>query len=262
MVAAETREGDVFQRLFDKLEVERAALGGRVFDILGEVFENKSLKDLLIEAIRYGEDPAVRARLVQKIEGALDTAHLQHILQRNALCEEVMGTERLFAVKAEMEKAEARKLQPYFIRSFFAQAFERLGGELRPRGSGRYEITFVPALIRDRDRQITGRDRRNMNPVVTKYERVCFEKDKVRVEEELEKVASHKDYPKLVRALLVEGFITMMEQEVEVRCRQAPSGAPCGAPPSNSTLTGWPSSSPAARAARASPVPPSRTSSS
>ncbi len=43
---------------------------------------------------------------------------------------------------------------------------------------------------------------------------------KVRVEEELEKVASHKDYPKLVRALLVEGFITMMEQEVEVRCRQ------------------------------------------
>ena len=114
MVAAETREGDVFQRLFDKLEVERAALGGRVFDILGEVFENKSLKDLLIEAIRYGEDPEVRARLGSRIEGALETAHLQSILQRNALCEEVMSTERLFAVKEDMEKAEARKLQPYF----------------------------------------------------------------------------------------------------------------------------------------------------
>jgi superfamily II DNA/RNA helicase len=60
MVAAETREGDVFQRLFEKLEIERAALGGRVFDILGEVFEEKSLKDLLIEAIRYGADPEVR----------------------------------------------------------------------------------------------------------------------------------------------------------------------------------------------------------
>jgi superfamily II DNA or RNA helicase len=57
MVASETREGDVFQRLFEKLEVEREALGGRVFDILGEVFEDRSLKDLLIEAIRYGEDP-------------------------------------------------------------------------------------------------------------------------------------------------------------------------------------------------------------
>src|SRR5690606_16297063 len=57
MVANETREGDVFQRLFEKLEVERQALGGRVFDILGEVFEDKPLKDLLIEAIRYGSDP-------------------------------------------------------------------------------------------------------------------------------------------------------------------------------------------------------------
>jgi hypothetical protein len=43
MVAKDTREGEVFQRLFDKLEVERAALGGRVFDILGEAFDNVSL---------------------------------------------------------------------------------------------------------------------------------------------------------------------------------------------------------------------------
>lgn len=47
MLASETREGDVFHRLFQKLEIEREALGGRVFDILGEVFEEKSLKDLL-----------------------------------------------------------------------------------------------------------------------------------------------------------------------------------------------------------------------
>lgn len=181
LVAAETREGDVFQRLFAKLEVERAALGGRVFDILGEVFENKSLKDLLIEAIRYGEDPEVRARMVRRIEGALDTAHLQSILQRNALCEEVMSTERLFAVKEDMERAEARKLQPYFVRAFFNQAFQQLGGELRPREPGRFEITFVPAPIRERDRQITGRDRRNADPVLRRYERVCFEKPYVRL---------------------------------------------------------------------------------
>ena len=181
MVANETREGDVFQRLFEKLEVERAALGGRVFDILGEVFEDKSLKDLLTEAIRYGADPEVRARLHRKVEGALDTHHLETIIKRNALCEEVMDEHRLFAVKEEMEKAEARKLQPYFIRSFFNQAFLQLGGELRPREQGRYEITHVPANIRERDRQITGRDRRNLDPVLRKYERVCFEKQYVRL---------------------------------------------------------------------------------
>jgi SNF2 family DNA or RNA helicase len=63
MVAAETREGDVFQKLFDKIEIERKALGGRVFDILGEVFDGVSLRDLLIEAIRYGEDPARKEHL-------------------------------------------------------------------------------------------------------------------------------------------------------------------------------------------------------
>jgi len=181
MVAAETREGDVFQRLFEKLEVERQALGGRVFDILGEVFEDKPLKDLLIEAIRYGSDPEVRARLLKKVEGALDTQHLENIIKRNALCEEVMDEKRLFAVKEEMEKAEARKLQPFFIRAFFNQAFQQLGGELRPREPGRYEITHVPAIIRERDRQITGRDRRNAAPVLRRYERVCFEKQFVRL---------------------------------------------------------------------------------
>ena len=185
MVAAETREGDVFQRLFEKLEIERAALGGRVFDILGEVFEDRRLKDLLIEAIRYGEDPEIRARLHRKVEGALDTQHLEAIIRRNALCEEVMDEKRLFAVKAEMEKAEARKLQPYFIRAFFHQAFQQLGGDLKPRESGRYEITHVPANIRERDRQITGRDRRNADPVLRRYERICFEKNHVRLSDRI-----------------------------------------------------------------------------
>ena len=76
LVAKETREGDVYHRLLQKLEVESQALKGRVFDILGEVFEETSLKDLLLQAIRYGDQPEVRARLSQKIENALDLNHL------------------------------------------------------------------------------------------------------------------------------------------------------------------------------------------
>lgn len=103
-------------------------MGGKVFDILGEAFENVSLKEMLLEAIRYGEDPKVKAKLNEKIEGALDTEHLTGILKRNALTEQHMTMEDLYAVKEEMEKAEARKLQPYFIRAFFTEAFEHLGG--------------------------------------------------------------------------------------------------------------------------------------
>ncbi|MGH4581769.1 helicase-related protein [Klebsiella pneumoniae] len=176
IVANETREGAVFQKLFEKLEIEKSALGGKVFDILGEAFDNVSLKDLLIEAIRYGEDPATRAKMDQVIEGALDSEHLKEILRRNALVESHMGLEGLYAIKEQMEKAEARRLQPFFIRAFFQESFKALGGELRPREQGRYEINHVPALIRERDRSI-GESR---TPILSRYERICFEKQQIR----------------------------------------------------------------------------------
>lgn len=185
MVASETREGDVFQRLFDKLEAERKALGGRVFNILGDVFDERSLRDLLIEAIRYGEDPAVRERLYRTVEGALDTQHLEEILRRNALSPEIIDEKRLFAIKEEMEKAEARKLQPYFVRSFFVQAFRRFGGDLREREPGRYEITYVPAVIREHNRSRAGVDRRSNSPVLRAYERICFEKQYMRLRDRI-----------------------------------------------------------------------------
>lgn len=46
------------------------------------------------------------------------------------------------------------------------------------RESGRYEIRHVPALIRERDRVI-GETR---TPVLTKYERICFEKQHIRMD--------------------------------------------------------------------------------
>ena len=180
LVAKETREGDVYHRLLKKLEVESEALKGRVFDILGEVFEDVSLKDLLLQAIRYGDQPEVRARLNQRIDHVFDHEHLREILSRNALAQESMSAERLFAVKEEMDKAEARRLQPFFVRSFFMKAFAVLGGSIYPREDGRFEITHVPAAIRERDRRITGRNRRELAPVLKRYERVCFTREAVR----------------------------------------------------------------------------------
>ena len=68
LIAEETREGDVYHTLLEKLEEARKALGGQVFDVLGKVqFEGKPLRDLLLEAIRYGERPEVQARLTQAV---------------------------------------------------------------------------------------------------------------------------------------------------------------------------------------------------
>lgn len=193
LVAKETREGAVYHRLLEKLRVESDALKGRVFDILGEVFEETSLKDLLLQAIRYGDQPDVRARLSQKIDQALDHDHLKTLLDRNALDQTTISPERLFAVKEEMEKAEARRLQPFFVRAFFLKALDTVGGTAHPREAGRYEITHVPAAIRERDRRITGRNRREHEPVLRRYSRVCFDRNAIQP----------LDKPGMERALLM-----------------------------------------------------------
>ena len=75
LVAEETREGDVYRRLLEKLEQARNALGGQVFDVLGRLqFEGRPLRELLIEAIRYGDLPEVRSRLTKAVENAPNEA--------------------------------------------------------------------------------------------------------------------------------------------------------------------------------------------
>jgi SNF2 family DNA or RNA helicase len=173
LVAEETREGDVYRRLLEKLEEARQALGGQVFDVLGKLqFGGRSLRDLLIEAVRYGDQPEVRARLTRAIEHGVDRPHLVELIEDRALAHDAMDSSRVARVREEMERAEARRLQPHYIESFFLEAFGRLGGTLRQREVRRYQVTNVPAPVRNRDRQIGAGD-----PVLARYERIAFEKD-------------------------------------------------------------------------------------
>lgn len=175
LVAAETREGAVMKALCDKLENETRALNGRVFDILGQVsFDNRPLRELLIEAIRYGDQPEVKERLTRVVDTALDREHLQNLFEEEALARDSLDARQVMKIKEDMERVEARRLQPHFISAFFREAFTRLGGVIREREPKRYEITRVPVDIRNRDRLIgTG------EPVLDRYERVCFEKELV-----------------------------------------------------------------------------------
>ena len=169
LVAHETREGDVYQRLLKKLELARQALGGQVFDVLGKLeFEGRPLRDLLLEAIRYGEQPEVRARLDTAVDQALDQSALQGLLEERQLAHDAMDASRLQKVREEMERAEARRLQPHYIEAFFLEAFQRLGGSARQREPRRYEVTHVPAPVRNQGA-----------PALPRYERIAFDKSLV-----------------------------------------------------------------------------------
>lgn len=179
LVADDTREGDVYRKLLEKLEQARQALGGQVFDVLGKLmFEDNgkvmSLRDLLIEAIRHGEKPEVKAFLTTVLDTTLDRSHLQELLEERVLAHDAMDTSKVQRIREDMERADARRLQPHYIESFFHEAFKRLGGTVKQRETRRYEITHVPAPVRNRDRLIGIGE-----PVLPRYERIAFEKSLV-----------------------------------------------------------------------------------
>jgi superfamily II DNA or RNA helicase len=164
LVASNTREGEVFTRLLDKIEEQRKAYGGKVFDVMGEAFTETPLRDLLLNAIQYGERPDVRAKMHEVIDASIGEG-LTEILEERALASDHLAEADLRALRAAMDDARARRLQPHYIELAFKAAFTRLGGRIARRERGRYEITNVPQQIRSAAKR----------PVATKYDRVTFD---------------------------------------------------------------------------------------
>lgn len=164
LVATNTREGEVFTRLLGKIEEQRRAYGGEVFDVLGEAFEDTPLRELLLDAIRYGDLPETRAKMNQVIDKQVGEG-LPELLRDRALASEVLSKTDLARLRQAMDEANAKRLAPYYIELAFREAFKRLGGRLARREKGRFEATNVPASVRAATHQ----------PIATRYERVTFD---------------------------------------------------------------------------------------
>jgi SNF2 family DNA or RNA helicase len=130
LCASNTREGEVYRRLLEKLEEARAALGGKVYDVLGELFEGQALRDLLVDAIRYGDAPETKQRLLRKVEDAVDVDAIERLVAERKLTSEGMDPNAVAAIREEMERAQARRLQPHFISAFFTRLSPCSVGEL------------------------------------------------------------------------------------------------------------------------------------
>lgn len=174
LVADNTREGQVFQRLLDKIELQSRAYQGKVYNVLGEIFDGEPLRELLVRAIRYGDQPEVKAQLDRVIDARVGERAVE-LIKGLALDAQVMGIEDVHKVRLRMEEAQARRLHPHYVQAFFRDAFARLGGHLKSREGGRFEITHVPVALRD-----SGRHGSGLGGIVQrKYERVCFDRDRI-----------------------------------------------------------------------------------
>ena len=179
LVAEQTREGEVYKRLLDKLETVRTRLGGKVFDVLGKIkFDNKSLRDMMIDAIRYGDKPEAKEYMERVIDKQLDIDNLKRLLEKNALIRDLYDPAKLQHTREEIERNSAKRLQPHFIENFFLNAFKSLGGEIKKQGK-RYEIKRVP----DEFNQFA---HENGIELSSKYKAICFTLDDIETENDIE----------------------------------------------------------------------------
>jgi superfamily II DNA or RNA helicase len=174
LVAHKTREGKVFERLFQKIEQQKAVYHDQVYDVLGDSQINKSLQDLLIKAIRDDQDPAHAAYMDEIIEGEIGS-QLEEVLKERALIGGLGQEGDTDKIRDLMERSRARKLQPWFVEAFFTAALRENGGRITGREPGRFEVTRVPAAIRAHADPTLG-------PVHDRYSRVTFDKAHVHLD--------------------------------------------------------------------------------
>lgn len=172
MVSAQTREGRVYEVLLEKLRQQQATLPGKVYDVLGDIrFGENTLRELLIEAVRMGSREDVEETIVPKVELAMRAENLRELVRERALSGDAMDLSMVLQIREDMERMEARKLQPHFIEAFTTGALRQLGGRVAQREEGRYEISRLPAVV----------VAQGGGTLAAKYERICFEPSDVRL---------------------------------------------------------------------------------
>src|SRR3546814_12367087 len=103
----------------------RATYGGKVFDVLGEAFTDTPLRNLLLEAIQYGERPDVKAKMHEVIDASVGDG-LKEILDARALASNQLAETDLAALKAALAEARDRPLHlPYTTMAFKAASIGR-----------------------------------------------------------------------------------------------------------------------------------------
>ncbi len=144
MVASNTREGKVLERLLTKLDIIREGLGDdRVYDVIQDVLEGVGLGEI-INSVFNGEETALDKFLAQDNEQLKVKFQEKIKEQKEKLAHSAVDYKDARILK---ENSDEKRLQPIYIRLFFEKAFKYLGGdftEVRPRI---YRIDKLPEAI-------------------------------------------------------------------------------------------------------------------
>ncbi|MCS6835320.1 MAG: helicase-related protein [Anaerolineae bacterium] len=170
-VASNTVEGRVLQTLLHKLNEIRAALGDRVFDVIGMMLRlnDVDLEDILRQAAHNPRslDDDFYLQQIRR----LDPQRLTQLEQATgvALATRQVDLER---VRARDQRSAERRLMPEYVQRFFLEAAEMVGLRVEQRADGLFRVDHVPQ--RFADNHLTSV--RRFGPPDRSYNKLTFDK--------------------------------------------------------------------------------------
>src|SRR5262249_55796789 len=148
LVAKNTREGEVMDRLLHKLEDMRKALGSdRVYDVIGEIIPVPKFDALMKDWL------SKRRTMVEIIaEIDLQTDETQVARIRADMDDRSLGSRHIDLSKldTDRQKSKEQRLMPEYIEKFFVEAYRSFGGTISPvkDAKGIWSINRVPPDLR------------------------------------------------------------------------------------------------------------------
>ncbi|MFO0606367.1 MAG: helicase-related protein [Polyangiales bacterium] len=156
LVAEGTRETAVFDALCRRLDEESRSLGGQVFDVLGAAFDEKPLREFLLDAVRGGPRDAERlgADVDQRVAQAL--TRQQDFSRRTGDLADARARD-LALQRDRLDVAAAMRPGPEAVGPWFRAALQALGARVFPRETGRWRANVVPDAWRAREPSLPAR---------------------------------------------------------------------------------------------------------
>ncbi|HZS92984.1 MAG TPA: helicase-related protein [Chloroflexota bacterium] len=168
-VAENTVEGQVLERLLHKLDAMREALGGRVFDVIGELLRlnDVRLEDILREA---AYSPRSIDAYLEQIE-RIDPNRLKEYEEATGIALAKKNVD-LSRVNYQDIRSFERRLMPEYVESFFRSMAESTMVRLEDRADGLLRIEHVPVRLR----QVTSAAARRYGLPSVSYPKLTFRK--------------------------------------------------------------------------------------
>lgn len=144
MVASNTREGQVLERLLKKLDIIRDSMGDdRVYDVIQDVLEDVQLSEIM-DSVLNGKRTKLDDIIEQSNDQFQQIVSEKIISQKDRLSHSPIDYKDARELK---ENSDEKRLQPIYVRLFFEKAFSHLGGEFAPVKDSVFRIEKLPDSI-------------------------------------------------------------------------------------------------------------------